>query len=79
MKAFLSKSLLVYTVKILLQGDFPGAPVVKNLPCHAGDVGLILGQETKVPHAMEQPSHNSGACVTTGEFNCRNRGPPCCN
>ena len=27
MKAFLSKSLLVYTVKILMQGDFPGAPV----------------------------------------------------
>ena len=53
MKDFLSKSLLVYTVKILMQGDFPGAPVVKNLPCHAGDVGLILGQKTKLPHALE--------------------------
>ena len=53
MKDFLSKSLLVYTVKILMQGDFPGAPVVKNLPCHAGDVGLILGQKTKLPQALE--------------------------
>ena len=53
MKDFLSKSLLVYTVKTLMQGDFPGAPVVKNLPFHAGHVGLILGQKTKLPHALE--------------------------
>ena len=25
--------------------DFPGGPVVKNLPANAGDVGLIPGQE----------------------------------
>ena len=24
---------------------FPGGPVVKNLPCNAGDTGLIPGQE----------------------------------
>ena len=24
-------------------GDFPGVPVVKNLPAHAGDTGLIPG------------------------------------
>ena len=23
--------------------DFPGGPVVKNLPCNAGDTGLIPG------------------------------------
>ena len=25
--------------------------MVKNLPCNVGDVGLIPGQETKIPHA----------------------------
>ena len=30
--------------------DFPGGPVVKNLPCKAGYVGLIPGQGTKIPH-----------------------------
>ena len=30
--------------------DFPGGPVVKNLPSNAGDVGLIPGQGTKIPH-----------------------------
>ena len=28
--------------------DFPGGPVVKNLPSNAGDVGLILDQGTKI-------------------------------
>ena len=32
---------------------FPGAPVVKNLLCNAGDAGLISGWGTKIPHAME--------------------------
>ena len=27
--------------------------VVKNLPCNAGDVGLIPDQGTKIPHAAE--------------------------
>ena len=25
--------------------DIPGGPMVKNLPCNAGDVGLILVRE----------------------------------
>ena len=37
-------------------GDFPGAPVAKNLPGNAGDEGSILGQETKIPHASRQLS-----------------------
>ena len=37
-------------------GDFPGGPVVKNLPSSAGGVGLNPGQETKIPHAKEQLS-----------------------
>ena len=29
-------------------------PVVKNPSCNAGDMGLIPGQGTKIPHAEEQ-------------------------
>ena len=36
--------------------DFRGGPVVKNPPSDAGDVGLIPGQGTKIPHAMRQLS-----------------------
>ena len=34
--------------------DFPGGPVVENLPCNAGDTGLIPGGGTKIPQAKEQ-------------------------
>ena len=39
------------------RGDFPGGPVVMNLPCNAGDVGLIPGQGTGtcVPLTRESP------------------------
>ena len=30
--------------------DFPDGPVVKNLPANAGDMGLIPGPGTKIPH-----------------------------
>ena len=40
--------------KLPSKGDFPGGPVVKNLPCNAGNTGLIPGWGTKIPHAMEQ-------------------------
>ena len=30
--------------------DFPGGPLVKNLPADAGDIGLIPGPR-KIPHA----------------------------
>ena len=33
---------------------FPGGPVVKNLPCKAGDAGSIPGQGTKISKAAEQ-------------------------
>ena len=36
--------------------DFPGGPVVKNLPCNAGDTGSIPGQGTVIPHATGQLS-----------------------
>ena len=35
--------------------------MVKNPPCSAGDVGLITGQETKVPHASEKLSQSPHA------------------
>ena len=37
-------------------GDFPGGPVVKNLPSNAGDEGWIPGPGTKIPHATGQLS-----------------------
>ena len=36
--------------------NFPDGPVVKNLPCNAGDVSSIPGQGTKTPHAPGQLS-----------------------
>ena len=39
-----------------LSWDFPGGPVVRYLPCNAGDVDSISGQGSKIPHAMEQIS-----------------------
>ena len=36
--------------------DFPGGPVVKNLPYSAGDVDSIPGQGTKIPHVAGQIS-----------------------
>ena len=40
--------------------NFPDGPVVKSLPCNAGDTGSVPGQGTKIPHAMEQlnPCHS---------------------
>ena len=38
----------------MLSWDFPGGPVVKNLPCNAGDSGSILGRGTKILHASGQ-------------------------
>ena len=43
--------------------DFPGGPVVKNLPCNAGDAGSIPDRGTKIPHAVGQLS----PCATNSE------------
>ena len=45
--------------------DFPGGPVVKNLPCNAEDAGLIPGLGTKIPHAAEQLSLQATATEPT--------------
>ena len=36
------------SIKNIGNRDFPGGPVVKNLPCNAGDAGLIPGWGTKI-------------------------------
>ena len=36
-------------VKTLCFRDFPGGPVVKNLPLNARDTSLIPGQGAKIP------------------------------
>ena len=51
-----------------IAGDFAGGSVVKNLPSNAGDAGLIPGQGTKFPHAVEQLRSNA----TTTELACLN-------
>ena len=39
-----------------MMSDFPGGPVIKNLPSNAANMGLIPDQGTKIPHAMGQLS-----------------------
>ena len=39
--------------------DFPGGLVVKSPPSNTGDTGLISGQGTKIPHALEQLSQRT--------------------
>jgi len=46
----------VLVCEISLSWDFPGGPGVKNPPCNAGNMGLILGPGTKIPRATEQLS-----------------------
>ena len=41
-------------LRSMLLGDFPGGPVVENLPSNAGDLGPIPGWGTKIPHALGQ-------------------------
>ena len=36
--------------------DFPGDPVVKNLPCNVGDADLIPDQGARSPHVAEHLS-----------------------
>ena len=61
-----SKSLLIRSKspsiheerKVMEKGDFPGGPVVKTLPSKAGGAGSILGQGTKIPHALGPKNQN---------------------
>ena len=56
--------------------DFPGGPVVKNLPSNAGDKGLIPGWGSKIQHAMLQLLSPSAA---TREKSLYFNGKPMCH
>ena len=65
-----STSLIIGEMQVkTTMSNFPGGPVVKNLPFSARDAGSIPGQGTKIPHASEQLSAAtteaacSGACM----------------
>jgi len=53
--------------------DFPGGPVVKNLPCDAGRAGSIPGQKTEIPQDVEQLSPHA---ITTELESSGAPGPP---
>ena len=38
--------------KLTTLKDFPGGPVVKNLPSNVEDMGSIPGEETKILHLV---------------------------
>ena len=49
---FSPKDINSFTVNMKRTGrDFPGGPVVKNVPSNVEGMGLIPGQGTKIPHA----------------------------
>ena len=48
--------------------DFLGGPLVRNPPSNAGNVGVIPGGGTKIPHAAGKLS----PCATTTEPACHN-------
>ena len=62
--------------------DFPGGPVVKNLPCNAGDMSSIPGRGNKTPHAAEQLSLHTPTTehsATTRESVHHSEDPVCFN
>ena len=42
-----------YYLQESITGDFPGGPVVENLPSSAGDEDSVSGQGTKTKHTRE--------------------------
>ena len=57
----------------MLLGDFPGGPVVENLPSNAGDAGSIPAGEMKIPHALRQFRPHTA----TGQSLCAARKAQC--
>ena len=49
--------------------DFPGAPVVKDLPSKAVDIGLIPGRELKILHANGQLSLHTATKTWNSQIN----------
>ena len=79
-----SKAIKMYQGGVALQicgRDFPGGPVVKNLPSNAGNTGLIPGWATKIPHAAGQLSLHTAATqpVPSGAYMLQLEKPPTYN
>ena len=55
--------------------DFPGGPVVENLPCNAEHAGSVSSWGSKIPQASEQLS----PCATTREFLHPVKDSVCCD
>ena len=63
---FYSTVFLLSANKQVCLEDFPGGPVVKNLPCDAGRAGSIPGQKPEIAQVVEQLSPHA---ITT-ELEC---------
>ena len=57
--------------------DFPGGPVVKNLPSNAGDAGLIPDQGTKIPQAIKPVFTLTTETVSSGAHTPQQEKPGC--
>ena len=51
------------------RGGFSGSPVVKTLPSNAGNLGLIPGRGTKIPHASWPRKQNIKQKQFCNKFN----------
>ena len=45
-------------------GDFPGGPLVKNLPSNAGDADSIPVRGTRIPQLSPRTTGQLGLCTT---------------
>ena len=50
----LRKERLPWLFKTVFWWEFPDAPVIRTLDCHCCGLGLIPGQGTKIPQAVQQ-------------------------
>ena len=59
----------IYTLLYLkyITRDFPGGPVVKNLPCNAGAMSSSPAWGTKIQHVMQQLSPSATTTVHTSQ------------
>ena len=59
--------------------DFPGGPVVKNLPSNAGNTSSIPDWGIKIPHAMGQLSPRAVSTEVCGLEPARHNAKSHCN
>ena len=59
---------LSVAVQKQLQQNCPDGPVVKTLPCNAGDGGSIPGWGSKIPHAVEMLQLRSNAAKYINKY-----------